>query len=141
MEVSGRVVVMGDEAALRQVIANLITNSLRHTPRQATITIRAFTAGNRVTVDVVDSGPGMTPTKPARPSTASGEPMPAGHGRVPGSGLRSLPGSWLPTTEPSPLTPVVIVEPRSPSDSRRPERTARARLATGQRYSPHLALR
>ncbi|HZM57636.1 MAG TPA: HAMP domain-containing sensor histidine kinase [Acidimicrobiales bacterium] len=61
LEVTGRVVVMGDEAALRQVIANLITNSLRHTPSQATITIRAIAVGNRVTVDVVDSGPGMTP--------------------------------------------------------------------------------
>jgi two-component system OmpR family sensor kinase len=60
LEVSGGVVVMGDEIALRQVIANLVTNSLRHTPRQAAITIRAFAAGNRVTLDVVDSGPGMT---------------------------------------------------------------------------------
>jgi two-component system OmpR family sensor kinase len=66
LEVSGRVVVMGDEAALRQVIANLVTNSLRHTPSQATITIRAFTAGNRVTVDVVDSGPGMTPDEASK---------------------------------------------------------------------------
>lgn len=61
LEVSGRVVVTGDETALRQVIANLVTNSLRHTPSQATITIRAFAVGDRVTVDVVDSGPGMTP--------------------------------------------------------------------------------
>ncbi len=66
LEVSGRVVVMGDEAALRQVTANLVTNSLRHTPSQATITIRAFTAGNRVTVDVVDSGPGMTPDEASK---------------------------------------------------------------------------
>ena len=60
LEVSGRIVVMGDEIALRQAFANLVTNSLRHTPPQAAITIRAFTSGNRVTVDVVDSGPGMT---------------------------------------------------------------------------------
>jgi len=66
LEVSGRVVVIGDEIALRQVIANLVTNSLRHTPRQAAITIRAFTAGNRVTVDVVDSGPGMTPDEASK---------------------------------------------------------------------------
>jgi two-component system OmpR family sensor kinase len=66
LEVSGRVMVMGEEAALRQVIANLVTNSLRHTPGQATITIRAFTAGSRVTVDVVDSGPGMTPDEASK---------------------------------------------------------------------------
>ena len=52
---------MGDETALRQVIANLVTNSLRHTPSSATITIRAFKAGDRVALEVVDSGPGMTP--------------------------------------------------------------------------------
>ncbi len=66
LEVSGRVAVMGDEAALRQVIANLVTNSLRHTPSQATITIRAFAVGSRVTVDVVDSGPGMTPDEASK---------------------------------------------------------------------------
>jgi len=60
LEVSGRIVVMGDEIALRQAIANLVTNSLRHTPPQAAITIRSFASGDRVTVDVVDSGPGMT---------------------------------------------------------------------------------
>ena len=66
LEVTGRVVVMGDEAALRQVIANLVTNSLRHTPLQATVTIRAFAVGERVTVDVVDSGPGMTPDEASK---------------------------------------------------------------------------
>lgn len=66
LDVSGRVAVVGDEAALRQVIANLVTNSLRHTPSQATITIRASSAGNRVTVDVVDSGPGMTPDEASK---------------------------------------------------------------------------
>jgi two-component system OmpR family sensor kinase len=61
LEVSGRVTVRGDEVALRQVFANLVTNSLRHTPRQAAIKLRAFAAGSWVTLEVVDSGPGMTP--------------------------------------------------------------------------------
>jgi len=60
LEASGSPIVRGDEIGLRQVIANLITNSLRHTPQQATITIRAFNSGARVTLDVADSGPGMT---------------------------------------------------------------------------------
>ncbi len=66
LEVSGRIMVMGDEIALRQAIANLVTNSLRHTPARAAITIRAFASGNRVTVEVVDSGPGMTPDESSR---------------------------------------------------------------------------
>ena len=60
LEVSGSPVVRGDEIGLRQIIANLVTNSLRHTPQQATITLRAFSTGARVTLDVADSGPGMT---------------------------------------------------------------------------------
>jgi len=60
LEVSGSPVVRGDENGLRQIIANLINNSLRHTPQEAAITIRAFSTGARVTLDVVDSGPGMT---------------------------------------------------------------------------------
>ncbi len=60
LEISGSLIVRGDEIGLRQVIANLITNSLRHTPQVATITVRAFSTGSRVTVEVADSGPGMT---------------------------------------------------------------------------------
>ena len=77
--------------------------------------------------------------KPARRSTASGEPMPVGHDRAQGSGWRSLLGSWLPTMEQSPLTPVVIVEPRSLSDFLRPEGTGLELLVTGlsSRRSPY----
>jgi signal transduction histidine kinase len=57
---------MGDEVTLRQVIANLLTNSLRHTPPQATISIRASVVGEQVTVVVVDSGPGMGPQEASK---------------------------------------------------------------------------
>ena len=58
--------VRATRSRLRQVIANLVTNSLRHTPHEATITIRAFSPGSRVTVDVADSGPGMTPDEASK---------------------------------------------------------------------------
>ena len=51
----------GDDARLRQVIGNLMTNALRHTPPQAAITLRLYAApGNRAVLEVADTGPGLT---------------------------------------------------------------------------------
>lgn len=66
VDVPDRVVVEGDEAALRQVIANLITNSLRYTPQNATIAIRASRQQSQAVFEVVDSGPGMRAEDAAR---------------------------------------------------------------------------
>jgi two-component system OmpR family sensor kinase len=52
--------VQGDEASLRQVAVNLVSNAIRHTPHDADITIRVFEEGNRALLEVTDSGPGMT---------------------------------------------------------------------------------
>jgi two-component system OmpR family sensor kinase len=53
------VVTEGDPIALRQVIANLITNCLRHTPSTATVEVRMFQPPTCTIVEVYDSGPGM----------------------------------------------------------------------------------
>jgi len=52
--------VVGDEARLRQVLGNLVSNALQHTPDTARITIRVGTAGDDAVLEVVDEGPGMT---------------------------------------------------------------------------------
>ncbi|MCW2576635.1 MAG: Sensor protein [Modestobacter sp.] len=57
-------VVQGDEARLRQVIGNLVTNALTHTPVDARVTVRlAEDAADPdiVVVAVSDEGPGLTP--------------------------------------------------------------------------------
>ena len=67
--------VIGDEARLRQVIGNLMTNALTHTPDGSPIEVsigsgmldpRVPDSPPAVTLDVSDHGPGMTPEQAHR---------------------------------------------------------------------------
>ncbi|MEV4130711.1 HAMP domain-containing sensor histidine kinase [Dactylosporangium sp. NPDC049742] len=53
-------VVLGDEARLRQVLQNLITNALTHTPAGTEVTVFVGTEGRDAILEVADNGPGMT---------------------------------------------------------------------------------
>lgn len=48
-----------DEDRVRQVLTNLFTNAVRHTPEGGRITIAAQEAGSEVRVTVADTGPGI----------------------------------------------------------------------------------
>ena len=52
-------VVIGDQARLRQVLANLLTNALAHTPVTSPIEVTVRAGGPHVEVSVRDAGPGM----------------------------------------------------------------------------------
>jgi two-component system, OmpR family, sensor kinase len=52
--------VLGDEARLRQVLGNLMTNAVQHTPDSADITVRVGTDGDDAVLEVVDEGPGIS---------------------------------------------------------------------------------
>jgi len=52
--------VVGDEGRLRQVLSNLVTNALAHTPAQASVTVRVGTDGPDVVLEVADTGPGLS---------------------------------------------------------------------------------
>jgi two-component system, OmpR family, sensor kinase len=52
--------VFGDDARLRQVLGNLVTNALQHTPDTADITVRVGTDADDAILEVVDKGPGMS---------------------------------------------------------------------------------
>jgi two-component system, OmpR family, sensor kinase len=52
--------VLGDEARLRQVLGNLMTNALQHTPETADIIVRVGTTTEDSILEVVDEGPGMS---------------------------------------------------------------------------------
>lgn len=59
VEVSEPIVVLGDEARLRQVIANLVTNALVHTEASAKVTVRAERTDDLAVLSVTDEGAGM----------------------------------------------------------------------------------
>ncbi len=52
--------VIGDEARLRQVLSNLMSNAVQHTPESAGITVRVGTEGDDAVLEVIDEGPGMS---------------------------------------------------------------------------------
>jgi two-component system OmpR family sensor kinase len=54
------VVVSGDEAHLRQAIANLVANAVRHTPPETAIDVSARLAGDTAEVVVRDHGSGLS---------------------------------------------------------------------------------
>jgi two-component system, OmpR family, sensor kinase len=57
-------VVNGDEARLRQVVGNLVTNALTHTPVEAKVTVRLSedpADAGTVVLEVSDEGPGLAP--------------------------------------------------------------------------------
>jgi two-component system, OmpR family, sensor kinase len=65
--------VLGDEARLRQVITNLMSNALTHTPDGTPVDVRLHTEGPNghlrapsVTLEVADHGPGLPPEQAER---------------------------------------------------------------------------
>ena len=53
------VVVAGDRDLLGQVLANLVENALRHTPRGTAVALRTRTEAGRAVLEVADRGPGV----------------------------------------------------------------------------------
>ncbi|WWW19416.1 HAMP domain-containing sensor histidine kinase [Nocardia vulneris] len=62
----GTLDVLGDEPRLRQVLANLLGNALTHTPPAAAVVVRLTPCIDEVRLDVIDSGPGLSPEAAAR---------------------------------------------------------------------------
>ncbi|WP_319044034.1 HAMP domain-containing sensor histidine kinase [Kribbella solani] len=59
-------VVLGDEARLRQVLGNLVSNALHYTPVDAPVTVSVGTRGNEAVLEVSDTGPGLSDEQKAR---------------------------------------------------------------------------
>ena len=65
VDAAAPVVVLGDEARLRQIVANLVGNALVHAP-DAPIAVRAAVEDGWGVLEVADEGPGMAPADAAK---------------------------------------------------------------------------
>ncbi|HEY8533493.1 MAG TPA: HAMP domain-containing sensor histidine kinase [Micromonospora sp.] len=63
---AGPLVVRADDARLRQVLGNLLTNAITHTPPDASVTVRLRSSGDRAVIEVIDTGQGLTPEQKER---------------------------------------------------------------------------
>jgi two-component system, NtrC family, sensor histidine kinase GlrK len=50
-----------DPEKLRSIVDNLLSNAVKFTPQGGTVTVRARSQGGEALIEVVDSGPGVTP--------------------------------------------------------------------------------
>ncbi|WP_454720156.1 MULTISPECIES: sensor histidine kinase [Cupriavidus] len=64
LEADGAPLVAGTEL-LRELVANLVDNALRYTPRGGTVTVRARRDGAACLLEVEDDGPGIAPDERA----------------------------------------------------------------------------
>lgn len=58
---SGLPLVEADPQRVRQVVANLVSNALRHAPGSGRVVVSAVGGGDEVEVSVADDGPGIAP--------------------------------------------------------------------------------
>jgi len=50
-----------DPARIRQVIGNLLSNAIRHTPSGGSVTVAVISTGDQVTISLADTGEGIPP--------------------------------------------------------------------------------
>jgi signal transduction histidine kinase len=92
------IVIDADERRLRQVLANLLANAVKFTPAQGRIAVRVERAHGVVSIDVVDSGIGLSPEWVSRafePATEGAGPAGQGLGLTLAQRLVELHGGRL----------------------------------------------
>ena len=86
-EVADDLAVVGDDARLRQVVANLVHNALVHAGPSATVIVRGRRQGDVCVAEVADDGVGLEPEQAARAFDRFWRGDPARQRHANGSGL------------------------------------------------------
>jgi two-component system sensor histidine kinase GlrK len=81
------VAVQGDAEKLRSIVDNLLGNAVKFTPPGGSITVRSREVEGRVTIEVIDSGPGVPPVEREAVFESFFRGRAKAGGRVEGSGL------------------------------------------------------
>lgn len=81
------VVFHGDEEQLRAVIDNLLSNAIKYTPEGGNIELSLGTVGDKLILDVTDTGPGIAEKEREKVFEAFYRGDSAGKGLIRGSGL------------------------------------------------------
>ncbi|WP_440901575.1 sensor histidine kinase [Actinosynnema sp.] len=84
---AGELVLHGDPVRLRQVLANLVGNAVRHTPSGGSVVVRGRGGGGVVVLEVVDTGEGLAPEDLARVFARFWRADPSRNRATGGSGL------------------------------------------------------
>jgi signal transduction histidine kinase len=92
-EVEANVRGVGDILRLRQLLLILLDNALKHTPVGGTVRVRLFPQGDRIRLQIADSGPGINPADLGRVFDRFYRADQARTGE--GSGLGLAIGKWI----------------------------------------------
>jgi heavy metal sensor kinase len=85
---------LGDRQVLRQALIDLVDNAIKYTPEGGAIEMRVSESTENVTIDVVDSGPGVAPELRMRIFDRYGRGENAGPDAVGGAGLGLSISKW-----------------------------------------------
>lgn len=85
---------LGDRQVLRQALIDLVDNAIKYTPEGGAIEMRVSESSENVTIDVVDSGPGIAPELRTRIFDRYGRGENAGPDAVGGAGLGLSISKW-----------------------------------------------
>ena len=66
VEADAELTLLGDADRMQQVVANLVENAIRHSPRPGHVRIAASAADGVVRIEVADEGPGIPPEEAGR---------------------------------------------------------------------------
>jgi len=65
-EIQPDVTITGDDGLLRQLVTNLLTNAVQHTPAGGSVSVTLRTEGDWSTITIADTGPGISPANRER---------------------------------------------------------------------------